>query len=60
MIFRWMCPCGRFIAEAAITEETRRDPGAYHGVTTITRYTCSCCGVREAMPWLIETTRSAT
>ena len=58
MTFRWMCPCGRFIAEAAITEETRRDPGAYHGVSTVTRYTCSRCGVREAMPWLIETTQS--
>ena len=45
MTFRWMCPCGRFIAEAAITEETRRDPGAYHGVSTVTRYTCSSAAV---------------
>jgi hypothetical protein len=42
---RWACTCGRWIAEASLTEQDRIDPGAYFGVTTTISGTCSRCGV---------------
>lgn len=53
-IMRWACTCGRFIAEAAITERTYRDPGAYYGIGTEVSYACSRCGPRDGMPRLVE------
>ncbi len=48
---RWMCPCGRFVADANIES---RDRVAGPTVITETRYWCSRCGVRRDMPWLVE------
>lgn len=45
---RFSCPaCGRFVAEAAIVEERRIDPGAYYGFTASSTTNCPHCGPVE-------------
>lgn len=53
MADRWMCPCGRFVAAADIEERSRLAGGS---VVTEARYRCSRCGVRNDLPWFVDTT----
>lgn len=52
MSHRWMCPCGRFVAESSIDERSRMWGG---DVITEATYHCSRCGTRDDLPWLVET-----
>lgn len=53
-LLRWVCTCGRFIAEQDICQRNVIDPGSYYGVSTECHWHCSRCGFKQGDPRLVE------